>query len=309
MKRFGLIGDPIGSSLSPALFRAAYGGKYSYDLIEGSDFIRSFALFADAYDGINVTAPFKEKAFLKADAADRTCAAIHAANLLVKTSEGIKAYNTDYIGVMACILDGVIGTACTEGLCGTIAVDVLQEISCSIKSGTFPDKARLTDTREAVRSIYGYRPSAMIAGCGGAGKAAAAAAADMGFVTTVLNRSMSKAEGLAESMQERDIRPGSLDLFCETFTRSDITIYTIPGYIDAIGELALAGDTRHRPRIILEANYRDPSFSPQVLSSLPGDTHYISGKEWLLYQASGGYGIFTGETPDMEAMSLAAGLS
>ena len=38
MKKFGLIGHPIAHSLSPALFDAAFNGKYSYDLIEEKDF-------------------------------------------------------------------------------------------------------------------------------------------------------------------------------------------------------------------------------------------------------------------------------
>ena len=49
MNKFGLIGDPISKSLSPALFEAGYGGKYSYDLIEGSDFGASFKAFEDRY--------------------------------------------------------------------------------------------------------------------------------------------------------------------------------------------------------------------------------------------------------------------
>ena len=65
MKKFGLIGHPIAHSQSPALFKAGYGGKYAYDLIEGEDFEASYQNFLDSYDGINVTAPFKEKAFAK----------------------------------------------------------------------------------------------------------------------------------------------------------------------------------------------------------------------------------------------------
>ena len=42
MKRFGLIGHPIARSLSPGLFKAAYGGKYPYDLIQGEDFEESY---------------------------------------------------------------------------------------------------------------------------------------------------------------------------------------------------------------------------------------------------------------------------
>ena len=62
MKRFGLIGKPISHSGSPRLFRAGYHGKYEYDLIEAPDFETSWKLFLEKYDGINVTAPYKELA-------------------------------------------------------------------------------------------------------------------------------------------------------------------------------------------------------------------------------------------------------
>ena len=99
MKKFGLIGHPIAHSLSPALFKAAYDGKYAYDLIEGEDFETSYRRFIEEYDAINVTAPFKEAAFAKADILSEECASTGATNLLVKTPEGIKAYNSDFLGV------------------------------------------------------------------------------------------------------------------------------------------------------------------------------------------------------------------
>lgn len=99
MKKFGLIGHPIAHSLSPALFKAAYDGKYAYDLIEGESFEASYHRFIEEYDAINVTAPFKEAAFAKADILSEECQATSATNLLVKTSEGIKACNSDFLGV------------------------------------------------------------------------------------------------------------------------------------------------------------------------------------------------------------------
>ena len=65
MKKYGLIGNPISTSKSPALFNAGYSGKYVYDLIEESDFDTAYGRFLDGYEGINVTAPFKEQAFQK----------------------------------------------------------------------------------------------------------------------------------------------------------------------------------------------------------------------------------------------------
>ena len=97
--KFGLIGHPIAHSLSPALFKAGYDGRYPYDLIEGDDFEESYRRFIEGYDGINVTAPFKELAYAKADIVSEDCRLIKATNLLVKTTEGVKAYNSDLLGV------------------------------------------------------------------------------------------------------------------------------------------------------------------------------------------------------------------
>ena len=99
MRKFGLIGHPIEHSLSPALFKAGYNGRYTYDLIETPDFEKAYQRFLDGYDGINVTAPFKELAIKKADILSEECQAIGATNLLIKTPEGIKAHNSDYLGL------------------------------------------------------------------------------------------------------------------------------------------------------------------------------------------------------------------
>ena len=103
--RFGLIGHPIEHSLSPALFKAGYGGKYPYELIQGEDFETSYQRFIDNYEGINVTAPFKEMAYAKADIVSEECRLCKAANLLIKTPEGIKAYNSDLLGVRMWLME------------------------------------------------------------------------------------------------------------------------------------------------------------------------------------------------------------
>ena len=99
--KFGLIGYPVAHSQSPALFRKAYGDLYAYDLIEEADFERAWQRFLDGYDGVNVTAPFKEPALRRADLPSPECLKIGATNLVVKTPEGIRAYNSDYLGVLA----------------------------------------------------------------------------------------------------------------------------------------------------------------------------------------------------------------
>ena len=154
MDRFGLIGHPIDHSLSPELFRLAYGGEYPYDLIEGAVFEESWQRFLDGYKAINITTPFKEAAFEAVCRLEREghgfvsdeCRKIGATNLCIKTSRGIECYNSDYRGV----------------------------------------KAMLSERG------YGRGRAVLVVGCGGAGMAAAAAARDLGADTVVCNRSASK---------------------------------------------------------------------------------------------------------------------
>ncbi len=282
MKKFGLIGNPIKTSGSPALFKAGYKGKYSYDLIEGDDFETSYGKFLDEYAGVNVTAPFKTDAFRKAGLKSDICRLTGAANLLLKTDEGIMAYNTDYAGVILSILDAVLPEGGFEFF--------------SLYGNDF------STVKAMLPSFYGYTPKALIAGCGGAGRAAAAAAASIGYDTTLVNRSDGKAISIAEDMPGFGFHIEKLGRFIELFKESDLVIYTIPGRIPELDFL----DTSHFPvpgKIILEANYKNPSFGTEendIIRNCKGI--YVSGKRWLIYQAITGFRIFTGETPDFAGM-------
>ena len=235
MKRFGLIGHPVAGSFSPKLFEAAYGGRYPYDLIEGAEFGASWQRFLDEYDGINITAPFKEFAFRAVDALSDDARLCGAVNLAVKTPAGIVGYNTDVAGVVLAV-------------------------------------------REAGLPVS----EALVVGCGGAGRAAAVAALRLGCRVTLANRTPSRAAALAD------------DLGCDWISTEgiaalspDLVIYTVPGPMDGFPEFPEA--------IILEANYRTPCLEGRGKA-------YISGRRWLLFQAVAGYEIFTGETPDADAM-------
>ena len=245
MKKFGLIGHPIAHSLSPALFKAAYDGKYAYDLIEGEDFETSYRRFIEEYDAINVTAPFKEAAFAKADILSEECASTGATNLLVKTPEGIKAYNSDFLGV----------------------------------------RMWLSEVTEDLKGV-----KILIVGLGGAGKAAAAAAESLGMDVIRMNRTV------------RDSRTLPLDKFRECLRESDIMIYNIPAAIPELKELTDSDFNEDKPKLILEANYKDPSLR-ETMESFGSKAVYTGGETWLLYQAMTGYKILTGEKPDLTKMS------
>ena len=278
IKRFGLIGHPIAHSLSPALFKAGYGGRYPYELIETADFEEAYERFLEGYDGINVTAPFKELAFAKADILSPECKTIGATNLLVKTPEGIKAYNSDYLGVRMW----------------------LTEVAEGLKSVLPPWPQGEGPTPSEWEGFFSKPPQppqkfkTLIVGLGGAGKAAAAAAESLGMEVIRMNR----------TIKDDTTRP--LDDFRECFREADIIIYNIPTAIPALNELIDNNFAPGKPKFIMEANYKNPSFDEAFINRMKEANplaEYTGGKTWLLYQAVTGYELFTGEKPDLAMMS------
>ena len=265
--RFGLIGHPIAHSLSPALFKAGYEGRYPYELIEGEDFEESYQKFLEEYDGINVTAPFKELAFAKADILSPECEAVGATNLLIKTHQGVKAFNSDFLGVRMWL----------EEVAGKVGASISYTDRPSSTNGSHPENI-----------------SALIVGLGGAGKAAAAAAESLGMEVVRMNR----------TVRDKMTRP--LDDFIDCFREADIIIYNIPAAIPVLSELKDSDFTPGKPKFILEANYKNPSFEKTLLAKMQTANplaRYTGGKTWLLYQAVTGYDIFTGEKPDLGRMA------
>jgi shikimate dehydrogenase len=101
-KRFGVVGDPIAHSRSPAMHAAAYralGLPHAYEAVRATaDELPAVvqALREGAYDGLNVTVPHKQRALQLADDADARARETGAANTLVRAPDGrIIAHNTD----------------------------------------------------------------------------------------------------------------------------------------------------------------------------------------------------------------------
>ena len=281
--KFGLIGDPIGHSLSPALFKAGYDGRYPYELIETPDFEEAYQRFLEGYDGINVTAPFKELAIRKADILSEECRLIGATNLLVKTPEGIKAYNSDYLGVRIWI--GEISRLASLARNDRKTTRNDRETA---RNDNHPSGPSQSDGEPACRL------RTLVVGLGGAGKAAKAAAESLGMETVLVNRTQYSDE----------IKP--LSQFKEEFRKADIMIYNLPIRIAELDSLTEEDLCPGKPKHILEANYRNPSFDNsliQRMKELNPDVTYTEGRTWLLLQAQTGYEIFTGEKPDLAKMT------
>lgn len=281
--KFGLIGHPIEHSLSPALFKAGYDGMYPYDLIITEDFEEAYRIFLEGYDGINVTAPFKELALKKANILSEECQKIGATNLLIKTTGGIMAHNSDYLGVRIWIEE----------------ISRLASLTRNDREATRNDRETVRNDRETVQNDKEGRDieektTVLIVGMGGAGKAAAEAARSLGCEVILMNRTQYSDE----------IRP--LGKFKEAFKVADIVIYNLPVRLPELDLIGKEDFIEGKPKNILEANYLNPSFDNDLIhkfEQMHPQIQYTGGKTWLLLQALTGYEIFTGQKPDLEKMA------
>jgi shikimate dehydrogenase len=158
MKKFALVGKPIVHSKSPDLFRAGYRNiDFEYSLIETIDLQYVETLLRNkVLTGVNITLPLKIDALQIVDEIDETAKIIGATNtILMQANNKLKAYNTDYVGVLNTLLEFKI---------------VVENQNC------------------------------MIIGAGGAAMAAAFALNTLGANVIIANRTLSKAEKIAEKI-------------------------------------------------------------------------------------------------------------
>ena len=99
--RFGLIGEHLAHSFSPALHAAL--GTPNYELCELSpaDIPAFFA--ARNFDGVNVTIPYKETVIPYLDELSPEARVIGAVNTVVRRGDRLIGFNTDYTGLCALI--------------------------------------------------------------------------------------------------------------------------------------------------------------------------------------------------------------
>lgn len=302
-ERFGLLGTGIAESLSPRLFGAAYEETYPYDLLDGADFLPLWEKFLTAYRAVNVTAPFKEDAFAQVLRLARDgfggisgpCFKIGATNLVVKTPDGIMAHNSDFTGIILSVAEAYFP-------------DLIAQ--CYARYGERGYIKVHQFLRNELEGLFGRRPQALVIGCGGAGKAAAVAAAEMGFATALMNRTPARAQELADRLPEYGFIAVPMSDLRGALKECDLVIYTPPepaASLDSLTAEDFAGETDGLPgtpaKVLLEANYKTPAFSGALFDQLrEGGCRYISGRRWILYQALTGYGLMTGRPADFSAM-------
>ncbi len=104
MRKFGLIGYPLGHSFSKKYFTAKFEKEgitnCSFDLYEIPQIMDFEKVLAEnpELEGMSVTIPYKQDVIPYLDELEPACEAIGAVNCIKISSDKLKGYNTDYIG-------------------------------------------------------------------------------------------------------------------------------------------------------------------------------------------------------------------
>ena len=168
---FGIVGSPIGHSMSPAIHNAAFQAAgddrvFVPVLVEG-ELAPALDVLGKLFKGLCVTIPHKEAALAYASAPDALSASIGAANTLVRLEgdHGFAAHNTD---CLAC-------------------VSAIERALVRKHGGGSED--------DALRGV-----TVVCVGAGGAARALVYGCAAKGAKVVVANRTLAKAQALADSV-------------------------------------------------------------------------------------------------------------
>ncbi|MBN2236223.1 MAG: shikimate dehydrogenase [Bacteroidales bacterium] len=235
--KLAVVGNPIAHSKSPLIFRFLFdeiNREYSYERILLNAANEIPLLFEEGYDGINITAPFKELVIPYLDELSVDAKAIKSVNTVVKRDGKLIGYNTDVFGV-------------------------------------------LNAFKEELIELKGKR--CLILGAGGASRAAIYALLLEQAEVKIYNRSLEKAQKLAEEFKIEAIQ--STDL-ANAIQESDILIDTLPAGVNIVPANSL-----HSNLIVLDASY------PQSVYKGKGISKLISGEYWLINQAIPAFELFT----------------
>lgn len=274
-KVFGVIGNPISHSKSPAIHNAAlsqvgYDGVYVPLLVDNMEtFLNTFN--SPDWAGFSVTIPHKEAALRGATEADPVALAIGAANTLVRQPDGgLKAYNSDWSAAIAAIERGLGGN-------GELAP---------------PEKSPLNGK------------SVVVLGAGGAGRALAFGAAVQGATVIIANRSVERAQELAEALRALgyEARGVGIDQVASGAVLGNVLVNTTSVGMHPNGDdtpvpaAALSGY-----ELVFDAVYT-PLHTRLLTEAAAAGCAVVTGENMFVGQAAIQFKLFTGEDAPVELM-------
>ncbi len=260
MQVYGLVGNPVGHSLSPPMHEAGYdavGLDARYVTFEPpKDGAVAAVEGADALGvaGLNVTIPFKRDVLDAVDP-DPLAERIGAVNTVTFGDGRPKGFNTDAVG----------------------AVRALREHDVAV-DGT-----------------------AVVVGAGGAGRAVAFGLADEGATVRVANRTVEKADSLADEVPEATGH--GLDELDSLLADADVLVNCTSVGMDE-DRSPVPADALHADLAVLDAVY-SPIETRLLREAEAAGATTVDGAWMLLFQGVEAFERWTGDTAPVEAMNAA----
>lgn len=264
----GLLGNPVGHSLSPQIHNAAFGAarvNAVYIPFEVGDAARFMRRMADGRSrelnwnlrGLSVTAPHKSAVMKSLDWIEPTAKAIGAVNTILIRDDEMRGYNTDALGFLA------------------------------------PLKQKFGSLRGARCAIIG---------AGGGARAASWALRGEGAEVALFVRDAGKPEN-ASSESEVETYP----IAAASFNGFDVVVNATPlGTSGALEEQTLATTEQFRGvRLAYDLVY-NPLETRFLREAQAAGCATLGGIEMLLAQAVEQFKLWVGKDPDVEVMRVAA---
>ncbi|MFN2250864.1 MAG: shikimate dehydrogenase family protein [Anaerolineae bacterium] len=300
-RRYGLLGWPLGASLSPALHNAAFrslGLAAVYDLIPvpPRELPRAVDdLQSGAVAGANVTIPHKVSVAGLLDELSDDAARIGAVNTIVRTATGLRGHNTDGVGFAAALVEVGLGAGPEAGGCRA-------GLSGAGRSGV--------GRSGAGRSGAGR---ALVLGAGGAARAVVDALLASGWAVTVLARQTVAAAALLDDVAARhpgadaDTAPLSADEVAERATGAELLVNATPvGGPRQPDNMLWPPGTRIPATLAVVDLVAWPTTSRLVRLARDSGASACGGLPMLIAQAAASFKLWTGLDAPIAEMQRAA---
>jgi shikimate dehydrogenase len=268
----GVIGDPIGHSLSPTIQNAAFG-HLGLDVV----FLAFHVKAADLENamrgmrglgihGLNVTMPHKSAVIGCLDEVDFSVRFLDSANTILNRDGKLSGFSTDGVGALKALL----------------------------KNGV---------------DLSGKK--VLLLGAGGAAKAIAFTLVPEVGELAILNRSTEKAEALAETlghMFNRNVVSDALspDTIKMNLRDSDVLVNaTSAGMKPNLSQSLVAPEWLKSDLAVMDIVY-NPIETKLTKDAKAAGAKVVSGVEMLIYQGAASFEIWTGKSAPIEVMRKAA---
>lgn len=275
-KVLGLIANPVMQSKSPILHNkclqsVGYNAVYLPLLGDNlANFLETYS--SPDFSGFSCSLPFKVDAVQCCDEHDPVAKSIGAINTIIRRPDGkLVGYNTDYIGAISAIEDGIGGSGSKDAAISPLAGRLI-----------------------------------VVVGAGGAGKAIAYGAKEKGARVVIVNRTYEKAVNLANTIGGQALRLADL----ETFRPEEGMILanaTSLGMYPNVNGTPISKKALCSYDMVFDAVYA-PKVTRLLQEAEESGVKVVSGVEMFVKQAMGQFEHFTGgiEAPEGLMRQIAA---